>query len=637
MVGSLKSRQLLAALAFLLVLLPLPAGAGGGGGTVGIGVSPVNKYKVFAFNDLGMHCYDGDFSVFSLLPLFNTVHAQVVMRQFPKPVVLNSSVANLYYAAIKDPSNSINRTSAGKTNFWSYLYLLFGVSQPVDTGLLGARMPGLANVPQLMGAYDANCKWFSATGIPLTNIDDFGQTNYFPMMRITASDKTGSVLSNLDIVVPASSEMNCVSCHETAAFADYVTTFSDASPPPRIGPPPGANLLQDTDFSNNPDPKVRFRENVLILHDALGSYGGLNPQYPGYIAAAYPNHNSLWEVYQAGQPILCAKCHYSKALDLAGSGPDALQADHLYLSRAMHKHHGTDWPMMDGSYVIPIPGAYTTPATPSSCYYCHPGNDTQCLRSVMAVKGMSCQNCHGDLLAVGGFTSQLATDGFVDPYLPNVSDPSLAVNLTTTGAQRRPWQDLPKCQSCHSGDALNHLGASIVGQMAHDPNDDAATPLIATNQRFAENPGQLFRFSSTHGGMACESCHGSPHAEWPSRNNSNDNITPTELQGYAGPIFECGVCHQPAVSLNLNGPHGLHSVNDRRWYGTMIHWVVYQQNPAACQACHGLDLKGTVLSRTATNRNLVKMGNTRISYNAGTPVSCFDCHANIIPASAKAR
>ncbi len=237
------------------------------------------------------------------------------------------------------------------------------------------------------------------------------------------------------------------------------------------------------------NPTIRVRENVLILHDALGSYNGLNNSYPGYVAAAYPGYNSLFEVYQAGTPILCAKCHYSKALDLAGTGPEALQTDHLFFSRAMHKHHGTSWPtgpggmaggMGDGSYSIPIPGAYATPATPSACYYCHPGNDTQCLRSVMAVKGMSCQNCHGDLLAIGGFTSQLAMDGFVDQYLPNVKvsateNPSLIVNLPT-GQQRRPWQDMPKCQSCHSGDALNHLGASIVGQMAYDPSDDAATP-----------------------------------------------------------------------------------------------------------------------------------------------------------------
>ncbi len=45
----------------------------------------------------------------------------------------------------------------------------------------------------------------------------------------------------------------------------------------------------------------------------------------------------------------------------------------------------------------------------------------------------------------------------------------------------------------------SHLGTSLIGQMAYDPNDPAATPFVATNQRFAENPDTLFRFSGTHG------------------------------------------------------------------------------------------------------------------------------------------
>jgi hypothetical protein len=39
-----------------------------------------SKYQVLAWNDLGMHCYDKDFSVFSLLPCFNVVHSQVIHR-----------------------------------------------------------------------------------------------------------------------------------------------------------------------------------------------------------------------------------------------------------------------------------------------------------------------------------------------------------------------------------------------------------------------------------------------------------------------------------------------------------------------------------------------------------------------------
>ena len=37
------------------------------------------KYKVIGTNDLGMHCMDGkDYSIYSILPPYNTFHAQVV-------------------------------------------------------------------------------------------------------------------------------------------------------------------------------------------------------------------------------------------------------------------------------------------------------------------------------------------------------------------------------------------------------------------------------------------------------------------------------------------------------------------------------------------------------------------------------
>jgi hypothetical protein len=561
------------------------------------------SYQVFAFNDLGMHCYDKDFSVFSLLPIFNVIHGQVIYRG-TKPVLLDDTQVKLTYAATSRPSGSINTTSIGKTNFWQYIDKLFGPTfsnWSLDTGILGYKMPSATLGPQALAPYDPNYKWFSATGIPLTNIDDNGLTNCFPMMNIGALDKnTDNLYSSLDIVLPTSSEMNCAACHETAAFVpSNPGSASDASPPARL------TTLRPTDFSNNPDPNVRFRENILILHDAF-------------------NQTSLVAAYRAGNPTLCASCHYSKALDLTGVGSQGTQLDHVYLSRAMHKHHGTAWPMMDGTYVVPIPGTGVT-----QCYYCHPGSDTQCLRSVMAVNGMQCQSCHGELLAVGGFTPQLAQPGFVDPYLPNVNDPTLVVNLTTTGAQRRPWVDMPKCQSCHSGDVLNHLGPELIGQLAYDPADPASTPLLATNQRFAENPDTLYRFSGTHGGMACEACHGSPHAEWPARIASNDNLTATQIQGHPGEIAECNACHLSGLNPSLGGPHGLHNINDPGWMAQ--HGIFWRQNRNSCKACHGMDLKGTALSRAKADRILYQsrsLGGV-VNLTQGTPVNCYACHASI--------
>ena len=52
--------------AFLTALITAPAIANAGGWTVA------------AWNDLAMHCMDGDYSVFSILPPYNTIHAQVI-------------------------------------------------------------------------------------------------------------------------------------------------------------------------------------------------------------------------------------------------------------------------------------------------------------------------------------------------------------------------------------------------------------------------------------------------------------------------------------------------------------------------------------------------------------------------------
>lgn len=560
-------------------------------------------YQVFAFNDLGMHCYDQDFSVFCLLPPFNVIHAQVVNKATTKPIVLNDTQAALTYTGTADPSGSINTTSIGKTNFWTYLAKLFGVTQSPDTGILGYKMPNDTFGPQPLAPYDSSYKWFSATGIPLTNIDDNLNKNSFPMMNILAVDNIAAAWSaSLDIVLPVSSEMNCVACHETASFVpSNPGSASDASPPPRL-----TSLTPDK-FSTNPNANIRFRENILILHDAF-------------------NATTLYADYQAGNPTLCASCHYSKALDLSGAGPQGPQLNHIYLSRGMHKHHGTAWPMMDGmgTYVVPIPGTGVT-----QCYYCHPGNDTQCLRSVMAVNGMQCQSCHGELLQVGGFTTQLGQAGFVDSYLPNVNDPSLVVNLSTTSQQRQPWQDMPKCQSCHSGDALDHLGPNLIGTQAYDAADPAATPFVATNQRFAENPGQLYRFSGTHGSMACESCHGSPHAEWPARTACNDNVTAFQIQGHTGEIAECGACHLSGLSPSLGGPHGLHNVNDPGWMSQ--HGVFLRRSRTTCMACHGQDLRGTVLSRAKDDRTLPRSSRLggEVIFTTGTQVSCYACHTTI--------
>jgi hypothetical protein len=191
---------------------------------------------------------------------------------------------------------------------------------------------------------------------------------------------------------------------------------------------------------------------------------------------------------------------------------------------------------------------------------------------------------------------------------------------------------LPRCQSCHTGDAVSHLtlaDASLMSTdgfrtlLAFDPADPAASPRRAAGSRFAENSGQLFRFSKGHAGIACEGCHNSTHAIWPNSSaGDNDNVAPRQLQGHAGTLVECSACHGAGtLPMSLGGPHGMHPVADSRWTGGG-HESLAERDRQACAACHGADFRGSPLSRTAAAR---QWSNSR-TVAAGVEVGCYDCH-----------
>ena len=152
--------------------------------------------------------------------------------------------------------------------------------------------------------------------------------------------------------------------------------------------------------------------------------------------------------------------------------------------------------------------------------------------------------------------------------------------------------------------------------------DTDATPIRAATSRFAESES-LYRLSKGHGGLMCEGCHGSTHAIFPNANpRANDNVTATQLQGHSGTVMECTTCHEPGtLGLTLDGPHGMHPVNDSNWLRN--HDNVAGDHPERCTTCHGTDGRGTVLSRMAQTRTLTWTddGRTRsITLTKGTVV-----------------
>ena len=393
---------------------------------------------------------------------------------------------------------------------------------------------------------------FKAEGVPIMPEDDAGSANRYPLMRLVATEKaTGKDVAYLDVVLPVSEETTCSDCHDlggsrhTARAADHlVEGIGQGNPHARERP---AAARHQHPASPSPHRRTSWRQSPSFARGATTPRRWTSP--------AQARRETRWARPRCRPPcmhITATRCRVTRTTGSAWAGRPT--------------------------------------ADTQACYTCHPGRNTKCLRGAMT-ETVNCQNCHGDMKAVGGM-SALKAGGSIDG--------------ANDGKPRRPWMDLPRCQSCHTGDAVNYLklDPSLMASdglrtiVAFDPADAAASPRLASNKRFAENSNSLFRFSKGHGGIACEGCHNSTHAIWSNPVDAhNDNVAAKELQGHTGTVAECSTCHAPgSLALTLNGPHGMHNVGDSRW--TSGHESLARSNVQACAACHGTNYRGTVLSKT---------------------------------------
>ena len=554
------SRAVLIALFLSSALAACGGGGGGDGGDSGDsgdsgnndsdnggGSTPIvgPNYTLLAWNNLGMHCVDGkDYSMFSILPPYNTLNAQLIDTVNNKVV---SQGVTLTYEAMADPSGSINTSSSTKTNFWQYAQSLFGLGSPLppDVGLTGVKTASATPAPM---TYNATQKWFEAEGIPITPYDDSGAKNYYPMVKVVARDSAGNQLAQARVVLPVSDEMSCVSCH---------AANSSAAARPATG------------WIVDPNKEIEWKKNILSLHDQ--KQAGDPVFQTAMTTMGYPN--GLLASATGGKPVLCASCHSSNALGTAGA------AGVKSLTAALHSRHA--------SVTDPVSGlALDSSSNRDACYLCHPGSKTKCLRGVMgnalAADGsmaIQCQSCHGGMSNVGK-------------------------------AGRAGWLDEPNCQSCHH-DGRRELSAV----------DASGNPKSWLDTSFATNANRLYRFSAGHGGLQCEACHGSTHAEYPS-SHVNDNILSTDVQGYAGTIGECSACHKTVPITWNGGPHGMHT-SGQAWVDN--HKSAARNGTAACAYCHGADFRGSPLSATRAARTLSVEHGTK-SFAAGHQFNCYDCH-----------
>jgi hypothetical protein len=503
-----------------------------------------------------------DYSVFAVLPPYNTIYAKLLTKGGqPAPV---STGVSITYVAMRDASGSINTTSYGtssvaqKTNFWNYVRTTFLGQPPQDVGL--HNYPVQSFTPQAM-TYDSTKAAWKAEGIPTAPYDDSGASKPYPMAQLVAKDSSGATLATTTVVLAVSDEMSCTNCHST-------NTNSAAMPS-------GGWITQYTAAQN-------VKLNILKKHDDT------HPISAAVLAAVQAKGYTTYQasLYQTAlnggalnNPVLCAACHTSNALNAAGLNTGLTSPAVPALTTSMHSVHSN----------VSLPGSTasldnaTDPA--NSCYQCHPGVNTKCQRGTMS--GVACFNCHGNLSRVAAAT-------------------------------RSGWLDEPNCQMCHQNGTTyaTAFTSTDLGPTGTQRTSTDAT--FATNANVPSTGFSLYRFSKGHGSMECSACHGSQHAEYPT-NQANDNVSSTNLQGYAGPVIECSVCHGASLTTTNNGgPHGMHTVGSA-WVSAHPNYA--QGNTSLCAYCHGADYRGSTRSQIRTQRTLA--GHT---FPAGHQISCYDCH-----------
>ena len=349
-------------------------------------VSPYN-YTLIAWNDLGMHCMDGnDYSVFSILPPYNNLIAQLIQKG-SSPTHISSGVT-ITYESVASLNNKWNTTSSDKTNFWDYVVDLFGVSLLEDIGLTSNPVQSKVANPL---HYDATHKWWSAEGIPTAPKNDDGSYNMYPMVKVTARDGADQIIAETTTVLPVSDEMDCKKCHSS-------TSADDAKP--------------TTGWVGLGDAEKDYKFNILRLHDQ-NHPNAVSDNRDALVAKGWSyDNNGLEATANGDKPILCASCHKSNAL--SNTGVNSI----IPLTEALHgKHTNVTDPLTQLSL--------NDTQNRNACYTCHPGATTQCLRGAMGnaknpdgTNTMQCQSCHGTMSAVGS-------------------------------SSRDGWLDEPDCQSCH--------------------------------------------------------------------------------------------------------------------------------------------------------------------------------------------
>ncbi len=575
----------------------------------------------------------------------------------------------------------------------------------------GRYMPGIANPyaandAKRFSGFIEDERSFIARLLPTTDIDDAGRVNPYPLFRVEASQPDNQTpVAATDLTVTSGRDLHCRECHAKGGMAANPKIYAEhAGHGDHHSEPP---TYFDSESLSLFDQEYAALKNISSLHDfkfehhvgrSLVDWMDKGGEFQGLVASDHPEAcaNSGCHIGPLTQVPFNAELRMKNDAKTNGVDADPLSVNiHRFHGQLQYNDDKTDvlrdefgsperWKPEDGinqNAVFPVKDANGKPLPmEQNCLKCHGGQREQCYRDRMFTAGVTCYQCHGDMLAVSATYPKAKTNPDLIP-------------------RRIPWFDQPDCASCHTGngnvgkDGSGGFFSAGVMKTAFDEADLSATPrqpdtVNPDNMRFAvpvkpidinwldeKTVGRddavygitikrlpqtpLFRLAKDlHGGVACAACHGGAHAIWPNRDpNANDNVTATQLQGHAGHIVECSVCHSadafaklenldagqfsglPENTGILGGPHGMHPVNDPTWWSVASeesrgaggwHDNVYHMagfnGVDQCASCHGNDHAGTRLSKAAVYREFHLPTGITVSWKAGEAIGCDRCH-----------
>jgi hypothetical protein len=261
---------------------------------------PLGQAVAFAWNNLGMHCYQSDFSRFLILPPYNVLWTQVVARG-EEPRIIQGGVSVEY--------NLPQETQPEQhTDFWQWAPA-YGWNLQPGVGLTGKK---------IAGAMDAAGDHFIAEGVPVVDVNDAGTWDPFPFFVVQVKNGADTVATTVN-VAPASTEMSCYICHKAdtqqGVMEDILgkhdasenTTLLDQA---RSGKPVLCNAC-------HADPAMGVTDNhnaKTTLSGAMHTWHATRVERPGVPENACqschpgPSTNCLRDIH-AKQGLTCTDCH----------------------------------------------------------------------------------------------------------------------------------------------------------------------------------------------------------------------------------------------------------------------------------------------------------------------------------------